>query len=208
MKTMDNATLQNLRNPEIIDVKPLHPWRQPAFGSIDIEEREKAINQVIKLMRKPETVIFTNATEKNKHFGAAAVILNQHNSVQSSRQTSIGAKTHWSIHLADLSAISSAIDMINNTQEITNNGAFTIVSDSRSALQAIAHPSNKSGQGIVWTIINKAERLQSQGVQIDLHWIPGRSGTPGNDAANKIAKEAAGPEERHCFRRPLTSQKQ
>jgi ribonuclease HI len=173
-----------------------------------IEEREKAIKKVINLMERPETVIFTDAAERKKHFGASAVILDRHHTVQSSWHTSIGAKKQWSIHQAELIAISYALDIISSRQERSNDAAFTIVSDSKSALQALAHPSNRSGQWIVRTILKKAEGLQNRGTKVDIHWIPGRSGTPGNDAANKMAKQAAGPEERHCFRRPLTSQKQ
>ncbi len=85
-------------------------------------------------MRKSETVIFTDAAEKKKHFGAAVVILDRHNMIQSLWQTSISAKTHWSMYLAELITISYAVDMISNMQQINDNEAFTIISDSKSAL--------------------------------------------------------------------------
>jgi hypothetical protein len=97
--------------------------------------------------------------------------------------------------------------MIGNMQPYTN-GTFTIVSNSRSALQAIARPSNTTGQETIRKTLDKAEGLKNQGIQIELQWIPGRSGTPGSDAANKAAQEVAGLEEQHDCRRPLTSQKQ
>src|SRR6266480_2929464 len=47
-KTMD---LSNTRNLEIIDPKPLKPWRKPAFKTIDLEEdEEKATEKIINLM--------------------------------------------------------------------------------------------------------------------------------------------------------------
>ena len=100
--------------------------------------------------------------------------------------------------------------MIEKIREENNGEAatFTIATDSKSALQAIAKPSNKSGQQIVRGIIDKIGRLRGQGVEVRLLRIPSHSGIPGNEAADSLAKRAVGPEEQHVFSRPLGAQKQ
>jgi ribonuclease HI len=207
-KTLDLDILQNL---ELIDPKPLKPWRQPAFKSINIEnDKEKANGKLISLLHTPETIVYPDASEKKGQLGAAVVILNQHNKIEKSWQASIGTKAHWSVHIAELIAIYYAMEMIESAHNEINNRqrTYTIATDSRSALQVIESPSNKPGQQIVQSIINNAENLRTQGIEVCLLWIPGHSGIPGNDAADKLAKTAVGSEEQHIFQRPLAAQKQ
>lgn len=37
----------------------------------------------------------------------------------------------------------------------------------------------------------KAQQLTEEGVQIELHWVPGHKGVPGNQLADEVAKQAA-----------------
>jgi hypothetical protein len=84
---------------------------------------------------------------------------------------------------------------------------ITIISDSQSALQAIARPSNKSGQHIVHNILEATESLAAHNIRLRLQWVPGHSDNPGNDAADRMAKEAVGSDEPHRFRRLASRQK-
>lgn len=77
-----------------------------------VTKREKAIDQTINLMRTPETVVFSDASEKKEKLGAATVILDRHNTVQKSWQASSGSKAHRSIHAAGLIAIYYAMVML------------------------------------------------------------------------------------------------
>jgi ribonuclease HI len=126
-------------------------------------------------MNTPETVIYPDASEKKGHLGAAVVMLDRHNEVKKSWQASIGTKAHWSTHLAELIAIFYAMEMIENPHEESRGKTFTIASDSKSALEAIANPSNKSGQQIVRAILSKADNLRTQGTEVCLLWIPGHT---------------------------------
>jgi len=112
-KTMDRVTTQNL---ETINPIPLEPWRDPMFKQTNLnEDKEKATQRVINLMNTSETTIYSDASEKKGHLGAAAVTLDPQNKVQRSWHASIGTKTHWSIHLAELIAIYYATEMAGNT---------------------------------------------------------------------------------------------
>jgi hypothetical protein len=82
------------------------------------------------------------------------VMLDQNQRITQSRQISVGLTTNWTTHAAELIGIHQAIEMI--TEQVSRGQivglpqgqTITIISDSQSALQAIARPSNKSGQHI------------------------------------------------------------
>jgi ribonuclease HI len=76
---------------------------------------------------------------------------------------------------------------------------FTIISDSQSALQTLARPSNKPGQAIVHHILDQAKKLKERQVQLRLQWIPGHCDNLGKDTADKLVKETVSAEEDHGF---------
>ena len=206
--TMD---LNRARNVETIDPRPQQPWKQPAFKVVDTGmDKEKATDKIISLTNAPEALVYSGVSAKKGQLGAAAVMLDQLGKVKRSWQASVGQREHWPVHQAQLIAICYALDMAKSAHEEINDGqnrVFTIVNDSTSALQAIASSRNKSGQQIVRSIISKAEDLREQGAEVQLLWIPRRSGIPGKDAADDMAKAAASPDEQHVFRQPLASRK-
>ena len=57
-----------------------------------------------------------------------------------------------------------------------DKATFTIATDGKSALQAIANPSNKSGHQVVRNILDKAGKLRTLGIEVNLLWAPGHSG--------------------------------
>ena len=83
----------------------------------------------------------------------------------------------------------------------------TILCDSRSALQAIQSVRNKSGQRIVHAIHQAATEIQAAGIALRLQWVPGHCDNPGNDAADRMAKQAASPGKSHPFRPLLTRER-
>ena len=115
----------------------------------------------------------------------------------------------WSVHAAELIGVLYAINIINKIalqrRRSTSKQAksATILSDSMSALQAIQNPGNKSGQQIIHAILQAATNTKTHGIAIRLQWVPGHCDEPGNDTADRLAKEAAIPGKTHPFR-PLT----
>lgn len=76
-----------------------------------------------------------------------------------------------------------------------------------SALQAIANSWNKSGQRIIQAILQSARELNTRGIPLRLQWVPGHCDDPGNDAADRLAKEAVGPDKLHPFQHLLSREK-
>jgi ribonuclease HI len=212
IKTMD---LRRLNAIETIDPRPLIPWTPPVFEEIRIDsDRDKASEDAKALASVPNTVVYSDASENQDHQGAAAVILDHNGNIMVSKQSSIGPKTHWSIHTAELIGIYLALELIKTHSPGGEEGTVllppkrTIICDSQSALKAIANPSNRAGQHIVHAIFKIAKDLKSLGVSVRLQWIPGHCNNLGNDTADRLAKEAVGLEKSHPFQHLSSREKQ
>lgn len=93
-------------------------------------------------MAAPSAVVYSDASASQDHLGAAAVILDHHKDIADSQQVSIGSKTHWSIHAAELIGIYYAIELATK-RNLGNQGStaphhqkVTIICDSQSALKS------------------------------------------------------------------------
>ena len=90
-----------------------------------------------------------------------------------------------SIFTAELYAILKVVQMIENS----NHRNFTILTDSKSAMQAIADI--YSNHPIVTKIQSWIILLQTRHKTITFCWIPSHVNIPGNENADKLAKQAA-----------------
>jgi ribonuclease HI len=138
------------------------------------------------------------------------VALDKNQEITQYEQFQVGPMDRWSVHVAELIGIFYAIDMVFRLAHQRSNDAYgrpiaaTILCDSKSALQSIQNTRNKSGQRIVHAILSAAAEVQAEGTALRLQWIPGHCEEPGNDAADRLAREAARPGKSHTFRPLLT----
>ena len=207
LKTMD---LQRLNELETIDPSPLPPWRTEAFAEIEIGSvRETAAERAETARSTSDIVVFSDASGREGHLGAAVAAIDDSLQVVESQQVQVGPMDRWSVHVAELIGIFYAISMVFKiahqrlSLDHTPKSA-TILCDSRSALQTIQNPKNRSGQRIARAILQAATEVQVEGIALRLQWVPGHCDNPGNNAADRLAKDAARPGKTHPFR-PLLS---
>ena len=211
LKTMDLGRLAEL---EVVDPRPLPPWRREPFTEIEIEQdREVARERAETIGTRADIVVYSDASGRQEHVGAAVAALGDNLEVIEPQQIHVGPMDRWSVHVGELIGIFYAISLVYRLEHQrprpahTDSASATILCDSKSALQAIQNPGNKSGQAIIRAIVHAASELQAQGTALRLQWIPGHCDNPGNDAADRLAKAAAGPGKTHPFRPPLTREK-
>ncbi len=208
LKTMNVDRLNEL---EMIDPRPLPPWRSEAFAEINIEpDREVARQRAETVKLISDIVVYTDASGQDGHLGAAVVALDDDQEIVEARQTQVGPTDRWSVHVAELIGIFYAISVVfkmsrqRSAQTGGRSTTATILCDSRSALQVIQRPRNSSGQRVVHAILQAAAEVQATNIDLCLQWIPGHCDNPGNDAADRLAKAAACPGQTHSFRALLT----
>ena len=211
LRTMDLKRLDTL---ETIDPRPLAPWDPPVFEDIIIDsDRDEAEKKAMALIATQSIIVYSDASADQNHVGAAAVVLDHDQMMIEHQKISIGSKTQWSIHAAELIGIYCAIGIISNNifesrgTSTPDHGPVIIMSDSKSALQAITNPASRSGQQIIYSILKTARHLKTQGVALRLQWIPGHCDNPGNDAADRLAKEAVGSGKMHPFQNLVSREK-
>ncbi|OGE46890.1 hypothetical protein PENARI_c093G11063, partial [Penicillium arizonense] len=208
LKTMN---LERLDELETIDPRPLPPWRVESFTEIEIGlDRETARERAETIGSASTIVVYSDASGREGHLGAAAVALDKDLQAVESKQVQVGPMDQWSVHVAELIgifyAISTVFKISHQRPSTEHNGTTTatILCDSTSALQAIENPGNRSGQRIIHAILQAAAEVQAKGIALRLQWIPGHCDDPGNDAADRLAKDAASPGKTHPFRPLLT----
>ena len=210
VEILGRMRVDELRTLELKDPRPPAPWVNTMFDSVDIaQDREQAERHLERALEDPSHVIYTDASARDSRLGAAAVILDHQHEIVQSTKMSVGRAQQWTIYTAELIAIHCALRMVAQQRqqlaEQSRSTSFTIVSNSKSALQALVKPSNRSGQHIVYDIIGITAELRRRNVGIHLLWTPSHQGTPGNEKANELAREAVGAYQDHPFQHLLSA---
>jgi exonuclease III len=103
----------------------------------------------------------------------------------------LGSRDRLNPYFAELIAISTAIQSLVGLP--VRNRVITILSSNLSALQAINHPRQQSGQSYICQIYEAVDRLKATGNQVFAIWAPAHREVTLKAKAKEMAKQATRP---------------
>jgi len=109
---------------------------------------------------------------------------------------------------AEMWAIGLALDLaIEKIDTLQKHGVRTVAvfSDSQAAIRRAAHVEPGPGQRLARGINRRARNLLAHGITTEIHWVPGHSGIPGNEEADRQANLARDASGSTVIERPYTS---
>lgn len=161
---------------------PIPPWWRPPPIYIEKNALDTMINHEKCIALMPNHLrIYTDGSRINGHVGASATCPQS----QSQKQAYLGPEKEYTVPIAELVGLALALEI---AQEAANRQIAVFV-DSQTALTTLRNPRQASGQDIVRNIIETLERMSER---VTFHWIAAHSGIPGNEEADRLAKEATG----------------
>jgi ribonuclease HI len=166
-------------------------WMSPAILSIS-PTKEDAVILHDKLQKeasksKHTMTVYTDGSGINGKIGAAAC----NATTNKTSHQHLGTEIQYNVYSAELSAIYIALSQWKATKN--QFSTCRIYADAQNAAKSIINPQRQSGQSLIKPIVDLVDNLMAPGSyrKLEIVWIPGHYGIPGNERADENAKKAA-----------------
>jgi len=182
----DRLDLETLESIEQIRPWVAPPWRMPTKYRI-AEDKDIALKEHDEIVKNPELfIVYTDGSAINGKVGAAAVVPN----LGIERNLLVGNDTRATVYAAELHGLMLATSIA--SQHLGHKTSLIIFTDNQAAITSSSEPGTQSGQGILRVLAITLDRLRWRGIEVRVHWIPAHIGVPGNEMADRSAKQATG----------------
>ena len=156
------------------------------------ETKEEAIEQAKRREATEDMLIYTDGSGINGKIGAAAVAP----ALNWIWPSYLGDTSWFTVYAAELQGILNGIEISVCYSNRMQGKTVIILTDNQAAIQAVSNPSISSGQYLVIDIVRAINELRKRGCSVELQWVPAHMDVPGNEKADREAKEATGWRER------------
>ena len=182
----DRLDLGTLESIERIRPWVAPPWRVPTKYRI-AENKDIALKEHNEITKDTRLfIVYTDGSVINGKVGAAAVVLN----LGIERNLFIGDDTRATVYAAELHGLMLATSIA--SQHLGHKTSLIIFTDNQAAITSSSEPGTQSGQGILQALAITLDLLRWRGIEVRVHWIPALIGVPGNEMADRAAKQATG----------------
>ena len=125
----------------------------------------------------PRTRYNTDGSGINEKMGAVAVS----SSIGPSFRSYLGLDTSFTVYTAELYGVLQGLTMVWVHRMSIPTRKVIINADNQASIRTLGDPEKKSGQALMIQTIRSIHEIRSQGVIVELHWIPAHIGVQGNE---------------------------
>lgn len=159
---------------ETIDPSPTALWDNRGFPNVSITtNKERALEEAASARHGGGVLVYADA--EGAALGAAVLIqIDGSAETQLTYQIGIGSASEWHVHCAEMIAISQEIKMIeeNNFVNLLDDNSeqkpIMVLSDSQSAIMAMAGNKPRSGHMMVLEVLRRVKAFRARGVKVRL----------------------------------------